>query len=121
MTAQPRATILLVDDEPDLLSALRNILEAAGYAVVTASDLATGREALRKHPVSLAVLDLTLPDGEGFDLCREAKDTGLPVLILSVREGMQDILKGIASGARDYLTKPVDAPRLLDAVKRALS
>ena len=114
-------TILLVDDEPDLLSGLRNILEPAGYAVVTAASLSAGREALRKHKVDLAIVDVNLPDGDGFDFCRETRGTGLPVLFLSVRQGMQDILKGIAAGARDYLSKPVSRPTLLSAVNRALA
>ena len=113
-------TILLVDDEPDLLSALRNILEAAGYAVVTAPSLSAGREAARTHKPSLAIVDVNLPDGEGYDLCRELTGT-VPVLFLSVRKGMQDILKGIAAGGRDYLTKPVSRPELLSAVNRALA
>ena len=114
-------TILLVDDEPDLLSGLRNILEPAGYAVVTACDVTSGRQALKAHKVDLAIVDVTLPDGDGFDLCQEMRGTGLPVLFLTVHREAQDILKGIAVGARDYLTKPVTQPMLLAAVSRALA
>ena len=113
-------TILLVDDEPDLLSGLRNILEGAGYAVVTAASLSAGRESVRTHKPSLAIVDVYLPDGNGYDLCRELVGI-VPVLFLSVRKGMQDILKGIAAGGLDYLTKPVSRPELLSAVNRALA
>ena len=118
-------TILLVDDEPDFLEGARRILESAGYRVLTAPDARSGLEAARKGPVSLAVLDVNLPDSDGFNLCREIRvqndGTDLPVLFLSVRREMRDILSGIAAGARDFLTKPIGKSALLTAVDRALA
>jgi DNA-binding response OmpR family regulator len=125
MTHTHAPTILLVDDEPDFLEAARVTLESAGYHVITASDAHAGLEAARKSPVSLAVLDVNLPDGDGYGLCREmrtqSEGADFPVLFLSVRREMRDILWGIAAGARDFLTKPIGRQELLAAVDRTLA
>ena len=120
---KPSPTILLVDDEPDFLAGVREVLEAAGYSVITAPDLRSGREALKTKNLALAILDVNLPDGEGYELMNELRRSGstLPVLFLTVRNEMKDILKGIAEGGRDYLTKPFGKAELLAAIHRVLA
>ncbi len=125
MNGMDTRTILLVDDEPDFLEAARLTLESAGYRVVTAADAQGALEAARHTPLSLAVLDVNLPDGDGYGLCREmrtqSEGADFPILFLSVRREMRDILWGIAAGARDFLTKPIGRQELLAAVDRALA
>ncbi len=120
-----KPTILLVDDEVDFLEGARMILESGGYPVLTAANAAEALEAARTHRIGLAVLDVNLPDGDGYGLCqdlrRETPGADFPIVFLSVRTQMKDILYGIASGARDFLTKPIGGSALLHAVGKALA
>lgn len=116
--------VLLVDNEPDYLDLVGRILEAEGCRVVTAGDAREALAAAAAHSLDLAVLDVNLPDLDGYALCREIRlasdHEDLPVLFLSVRDGMKDIIRGIAAGGRDFLTKPVRRQELVTAVGRAL-
>ena len=117
--------ILLVDDEPDFLEAARLSLESGGYTVLTAPDGESALEIARTREISLAVMDVNLPGMDGFELCRALRlslpGRDLPVLFLSVRQEMRDMVHGIASGALDYLTKPIGRLELVAAVNRALA
>jgi PAS domain S-box-containing protein len=116
-----RKTVLVVEDEPDIVALLRYQLEAHGYRVITAM---MGDEALSKanaeHP-DMITLDILLPDRDGFDVLRELKDDSrtadIPVLILSI---VQDKESGFRLGAVDYLTKPIDEHQLIDSVQTIL-
>ncbi len=125
METREKSTILLVDDEPDFLDAARRILESAGYQVLAASGAQEALEAVRGRDISLAVLDVNLPGTDGYELCRELREghagLDLPVLFLSVRGGLRDILYGVTLGARDYLAKPIGSSELLRAVARNLA
>ncbi len=118
-------TILLVDDEEDFMDGARTILESAGYEVISAHDGEEARQALKDRPVDLALLDVNLPGDDGFHLCRElrlrSEEADLPVLFLSVRRDFRDVLYGMASGARDFLSKPIGSRELLQVVERTLA
>ena len=118
-------TVLLVDDEPDFLAAAKLALESGGYEVLTAKDAHDALEADRRHPCALAILDINLPDLNGYTLCRELRDhhagMDLPVIFLSIRVELRDALAGLGVGARDFLSKPVSRGGLLAAVQRALA
>jgi DNA-binding response OmpR family regulator len=114
------ATILVVDDEPRITQLVRDYLESAGFAVVTAAD---GREALmrvRTERPDLVVLDLGLPHLDGLDVTRRLRREGeLPIIMLTARDDETDKLIGLELGADDYVTKPF-SPRELVARVRAV-
>lgn len=109
------ATILLVDDNPDLLALLREQLTGAGYQnITTAASCAAARAAFAAQRPEFMVLDINLPDGDGFALFRELRDIAdIPALFLSARDADADRLFGLGLGADDYLTKPFLAQELL--------
>jgi two-component system OmpR family response regulator len=112
--------ILVIEDETDLLSALCQLLREAGYAIDEASDGKTGLFKALGTDYDAIVLDLMLPGMNGWDLLRELrKERRTPVLILTARDALADRVKGLDSGADDYLTKPFELKEL-EARLRAL-
>jgi DNA-binding response OmpR family regulator len=115
--------LLVVDDEQHLLAGLRLNFELEGYTVDTA---ATAREAAAllagRKPYSAIVLDVTLPDTDGFELCRRMRQAGnlTPVIMLTARNLARDRVTGLEVGADDYLTKPFDLDELLARVRSLL-
>jgi DNA-binding response OmpR family regulator len=115
-----RGTILLVEDEEDIASLVRAYLERDGFSVVWATRGTEGLAALEHHEVRLAILDLQLPDADGFDVCRAIRSSStLPVVMLTARDEEVDRVAGLELGADDYVTKPF-SPRELTARVRAV-
>jgi DNA-binding response OmpR family regulator len=113
-------TILIVEDEDDIASVVRAYLERDGFRVLWASRGVEGLQALEEHDVRLAILDLRLPDADGFDLCRAIRaGSRLPVVMLTARDEEVDRVTGLELGADDYVTKPF-SPRELVARVRAV-
>jgi DNA-binding response OmpR family regulator len=114
-------TILVVDDEPNIIELVRLYLEQAGFAVVEARD---GTEALRQHErvdPDLIVLDLMLPAVDGIEVTREIRRRGeTPILMLTARGEDIDRIVGLELGADDYLTKPFNPRELVARVKAIL-
>ena len=104
----PRATHLLVcDDEPQVLRALRVVLREAGFEMTGAESLAAAREAIADRPPDGAIIDLLLPDGSGIELCRELRSwSRMPILVLSGLEEEEQKVAALQAGADDYVTKP---------------
>ncbi len=102
------ARILLVDDHPDILEMVKNILARRGFLnVQTASDCRTARISFDEYAPQLVILDIMLPDGDGFSLMRDFRLTSdAPVLFLSAKDEDNDRLLGLGLGADDYITKP---------------
>jgi two-component system, OmpR family, alkaline phosphatase synthesis response regulator PhoP len=119
--ALPDAPILVVDDDPKIVALVRMYLERERFAVVTAGD---GREALRaieQHAPRLVVLDLMIPEIDGFAVIRRARELGdVPILILSARGAVGDRIQGLSEGADDYLPKPFSPAELVLRVKTIL-
>jgi two-component system KDP operon response regulator KdpE len=113
--------ILVVDDEPQILRALRATLRGAGYEVETA---ATAGEALTKaavYPPDAYILDLILPDGSGIDVCRELREwTQAPIVVLSAVGEEVEKVAALDAGADDYVTKPFGIDELLARLRAAL-
>ena len=100
--------ILIVEDDELLLDAVSGQLDQLGYSVCAAGSVQAAREALATQTIDGIVLDLGLPDGDGLDLLPWARQRlpGLPVLVLTAREGVDDRVRGLNAGADDYMTKP---------------
>ena len=113
--------ILLIEDDQALNAGLTYDLEAENYRVYSAYSLAEGMELLDKNQVELILLDVNLPDGEGYDLCRGVKaQMGTPVIFLTARDLDEDELKGFDCGADDYITKPFNMEVLHKRIQVAL-
>ena len=113
-------TILLVEDEEDIASLVRAYLERDGFRVLWATRGTEGLAELERHDVRLAILDLQLPDADGFDVCRAIRSTSsLPIVMLTARDEEVDRVTGLELGADDYVTKPF-SPRELAARVRAV-
>ena len=122
MTTIYDAAILLVDDNPDLLTLVTDNLRTAGYkSVCTAADCAAARAAFAAHRPDLMILDINLPDGDGFGLFRTLRtESDVPALFLSARDADADRLFGLGLGADDYLTKPFSVEELLARIRTTL-
>ena len=119
-----RASILIADDDPDILLLLSVHFERAGYDVVRAHN---GSEALRlatERLPALAVLDVTMPGLDGFEVTRSlranAETRSMPVILLTARAQAADVAQGMAAGADEYVKKPFDAEDLKARVERLL-
>ncbi|MCD8491121.1 MAG: response regulator transcription factor [Geovibrio sp.] len=114
--------ILIVEDEPELNEQLRRTLEAQRYSADSAYDGAQALDRLAEVPYDLVILDVMLPKLDGFGVLREARNMGAdsPVLMLTARTGTDDKIKGLDSGADDYLTKPFSTDELLARVRALL-
>jgi DNA-binding response OmpR family regulator len=112
--------ILLVDDDPDMLAVTGFALQQAGMLVVRANSYGTALGTWRGEQPDLAILDINLPGGSGFDLCALIRrESRLPILMLTVRGEEADLVRALELGADDYLTKPF-SPRTLIARVQAL-
>jgi len=115
-------SVLVVEDDPDLLAVLPRILSTAGYAVRTASDGEDGLNKVLDDAPALAILDVGLPKLSGYELARELRARGyqFPVLMLTARVTVDDKVSGLDAGADDYLAKPFEYAELLARVKALL-
>ena len=115
------ARVLVVDDDPRILSMMRRILELDGYRVVTAAEGDAALETLRREQVDLVVLDVMLPGADGFEVCRTVRrESPVPILMLTARDEAVDKVNGLDCGADDYVVKPFDAEELLARVRALL-
>lgn len=117
-----KTKILVIEDDPIISEFLRTGLNYEGYAVETVPLGKKGLDIIRGQNVSLIILDLKLPDVDGFELCRRIRELGfeLPVLMLTVKKEISDRVKGLDAGADDYLTKPFSFEELLARIRALL-
>ena len=114
------ATVLIIEDEPELVKVLRSYLEQAGFSVLTAQRGDSGLSLWEQKKPDLVLLDLNLPGMDGLDVARSIRRaSSTPVIMLTARVEEADQLVGLELGADDYITKPF-SPRLVVARVRAL-
>jgi two-component system, OmpR family, KDP operon response regulator KdpE len=119
MNAAPH--ILVIDDEPQILRALRTILQEKRMGVTVATRGEEGLALAAASPPDLVILDLGLPDMDGAEVCARLREwTQVPIIVLSVRDGERDKVNALDHGADDYLTKPFGIEELLARVRVAL-
>ena len=117
---ESKQTVLVVDDDANVVELARLYLEREGYRVFSASDGATGLSLAREERPSLVVLDVMLPRLNGLDVCRTLrKESEVPIIMLTARVEEEDRVAGLDLGADDYVTKPF-SPRELAARVRAV-
>ena len=117
-----RARILLVEDEPDIVRGLTDVLEFEGYEVITHMQGRAGVREMKERGADLVILDLMLPDINGFQVCEEIRafNQVVPIIILTARGQEMDKIRGLDAGADDYLTKPFGVGELLARIKAIL-
>jgi DNA-binding response OmpR family regulator len=116
--------LLVVDDSPTAILWHRLLLEEEGYVVLTASDGAEGVDVARANLPELVLLDVIMPRMNGFEACRALREDDrtrdIPVLMITTRSEMQNVVAGFESGCNEYITKPVDRTELLAKVRSYL-
>jgi DNA-binding response OmpR family regulator len=116
--------VLAVDDDPIILRLLQLNLELEGFEVLTAGDGAAGLEAIRRERPQVVLLDVMMPNLDGFQVCRSVRAdedptvAATPIVILSARAQRADVEAGMAAGADAYVTKPFDPLELVGIVDR---
>jgi len=116
--------ILVIDDSDLMLDIIKDIINQAGYEVITASSGKEGLELVRKHKPDLVLLDIIMPGMDGFEVCEALRNDDsnnlMPIIILTAKNKDEDKLRGLELGADDYITKPFNPRELISRVKNTL-
>lgn len=120
--AEPRYRILIAEDERPLRDGLKLNMEIEGYEVLEAPDGARALEVLRTHKLDLAILDVMLPEIDGFTVCKTARLEGIrvPILFLTAKGSSTDRVEGLRIGGDDYLSKPFNLEELILRVQKLI-
>jgi DNA-binding response OmpR family regulator len=120
MTSE-KLRILIVDDEPNIIMSLDFLIRKAGYQLYVARNGEEAMEAIAKHLPHLVVLDIMMPDIDGFEVCRRIKSNKTwektKIIFLSAKSRAEDKAKGMALGADDYITKPFQTKFLMGKIR----
>ncbi len=115
------ATILAVDDEPQIRRVLRTTLSAQGYTILEAKSGEEAMEMIRRERVDLVLLDVNLPGMSGLETCREIRNSSdIPIIMLTVRNAEQDKVQALDAGADDYVVKPFGSDELMARIRASL-
>ena len=113
--------ILYVEDDLSLIDGLQYTLETSGYTVDNARTIKKALELFKQNAYDLLLLDVTLPDGTGFDICKEVRiNSTIPIIFLTASDQEISIVRGLDMGADDYITKPFKLNELLSRIKAIL-
>ena len=121
-TSPPEAKLLVVEDEPNIRELLATSLRFAGFEVHVAADGATAIKQAATHQPDLVVLDVMLPDMDGFTVTRKLRDSGriLPIVFVTARDSVEDKVKGLTVGGDDYVTKPFSLEEVVARIRAVL-
>ncbi len=118
------ARVLIVDDSPTQLLSLKRIVEKLGHAAITAQDGAAGVEIARRDNPDLILMDVVMPNLNGFQatrtIARDAKTRHIPVILVTTKGQETDKVWGMRQGAKAYVTKPIDEKELAQTIKSIL-
>lgn len=118
-------TVLIADDEPNIVISLEFLLEQAGYQVLVAHDGQEALEAIQRQPPDLVLLDVMLPRLSGFDVCQKIRENPdwqhMRVVMLTAKGREVEVSKGLALGANAYITKPFSTQELLAQIGAQLA
>jgi len=119
MNNSERKKIVIIEDEPDIVRGLEDALEFEGFDVVGTTNGRDGLKACRDHKPDCVLLDLMLPDVNGYQVCEElrSEDRYVPIIMLTARSQESDKIRGLDSGADDYVTKPFSVGELVARIK----
>ena len=119
---QPDARLLVVEDEPNILELLSASLRYAGFEVLTAAAGTEAVQSAQRHRPDLIVLDVMLPDMDGFDVIRRLRGGGarIPVVFLTARDSTEDKIRGLTLGGDDYVTKPFSLEEVIARIRAVL-
>ena len=122
MAAEEKASILVVDDEPQITRVLKTTLASHGYSIRTARDGDEAVQLMKDWPPDLLITDLRMPNMDGLALCRHVRrgKSAMPIIVLSVRGEERTKVEALDAGADDYVTKPFSVNELLARVRAAL-
>jgi DNA-binding response OmpR family regulator len=113
--------ILLVEDDENLAFGIEYTLTSEGYTVLVAGSMEGARKALKIAAIDLILLDINLPDGSGYDLCREIRASSqIPIIFLTALDEEANVVAGLDLGADDYMTKPIRTKELISRMKAVL-
>jgi DNA-binding response OmpR family regulator len=120
--SQPKTTVLVIEDEPHIVLGLRDALEFEGFAVLTAGKGREGLALARAHSPDAVLLDLMLPDMNGYAICEELRriKQTMPIVMLTARSTEADKIRGLDAGADDYVTKPFSVNELIARIRAIL-
>jgi len=118
----PEARLLVVEDEPNIRELLATSLRFAGFEVHVAADGASALEQAAEHDPDLVVLDVMLPDMDGFTVTRKLRGSGrlLPIVFVTARDSLEDKIKGLTVGGDDYVTKPFSLEEVIARIRAVL-
>lgn len=114
------STILLVEDDEAIVDSLSIFLSKEGYTVLSAYSIKEALSSLSLKKIDLLLLDVSLPDGNGFSICKVAKEKGLAVMFLTASGDENSVVKGFDVGADDYISKPFRPRELLARIKNVM-
>ena len=118
------ARILIVDDSPSQLVGLKRIVEKLGHQVITAEDGSAGVEAAKREVPDLILMDVVMPNLNGFQATRtiskDAKTSHIPIVLVTTKDQETDRVWGMRQGAKAYVTKPIDEGELVNTISKLL-